>query len=259
MIDGRRKKILREVLPKELSILKIMNNIISLIKFIVCFATEQDIQLTTIQLVKYIYLADLYNARHTGGETITGLPWAFIYYGPYCNEVMNTIDSAVEERIISRKAIDSRYKEGEKFYLFSCNDSQYDEIKRFIPYAVISDLKYVIKKYDADTAGLLDYVYFETEPMDDMVRKGDTLDFTKAKMPEPVPQASVKKLSQKNIQKIQECLQSLEAKFAKNKESLLKDDQESEKWKDEIYYQTLKEIDGEDLPTEIQGVAKITP
>ena len=69
-------------------------NINNLIKYIVLYATEQGIKLTQVRLVKFLYLADLYFARRNQGKTFTGLPWAFIYYGPYCGEAMTAIDAA---------------------------------------------------------------------------------------------------------------------------------------------------------------------
>jgi hypothetical protein len=49
-----------------------------LIQFIVCQATEFEASLTPIRVIKFLYLADLYDARENKGETLTGWPWAFI-------------------------------------------------------------------------------------------------------------------------------------------------------------------------------------
>jgi hypothetical protein len=51
-----------------------MPQISNLIQFIVCYATQRDIQLTTVRLVKFIYLAELYYARATQGRTLTEFP-----------------------------------------------------------------------------------------------------------------------------------------------------------------------------------------
>ena len=63
-----------------------------LIRYIVWYATENEMALTTIRLVKFLYLADLYYARVHRGKTLTGFPWAFVYYGPYCKQSMDAIE-----------------------------------------------------------------------------------------------------------------------------------------------------------------------
>ncbi len=57
-----------------------------LIRFIVCQATEVGFSLSPIRVIKFLYLADLYHARENKGETLTGWPWEFVYFGPYCRE-----------------------------------------------------------------------------------------------------------------------------------------------------------------------------
>ena len=76
--------------------------VLNLIKYITCYATDHGIKPTTIQLVKYVYLADLYYAWYHDGDTITHFPWAFVYDGPYCSEVMQSIDEAASAGIIAR-------------------------------------------------------------------------------------------------------------------------------------------------------------
>lgn len=79
------------------------NSIINLITYIVCYATEHDKQLTTVRLVKFIYLAGLYYARQNQGQTFTHFPWAFINYGPYCHKAREAIDrTVVAGAILSR-------------------------------------------------------------------------------------------------------------------------------------------------------------
>jgi hypothetical protein len=83
--------------------------VLDLIKYIVCYATDHDIRLTTVRLVKFLYLADLYHARLFGGETFTRFPWAFVYYGPYCREAMGSIEDARVQGLIASQTYESKY------------------------------------------------------------------------------------------------------------------------------------------------------
>src|SRR3989304_1658958 len=65
-----------------------------LIHLIVWYASSRGEKLTTLRLVKFLYLADLYHARVSRGTTLTGWPWAFVHFGPYCQEAMSAIDRA---------------------------------------------------------------------------------------------------------------------------------------------------------------------
>lgn len=237
--------------------MNIDNKILELIKFIVCYATEHNMRLTTVRLVKFIYLADVYHARAFEGKTLTSLPWTFVYYGPYCSEVMECIDRAIDVRFISRATFESNY--GKKDYqLYECHDDDYDRLKRSFPREVISELQFMIKKYGDSTPELLDYVYYGTEPMRD-VQKGDKLDFKSAATTKDntTTTAQIGKISGKDIEKIKVCIRHLREKFEIAKDNLVRDDRETERWKDEIYYQSLDSINEEDMLPDLEGTAKI--
>src|SRR5208337_3736601 len=108
-----------------------------LIKYISWYATENDTRLTTVRLVKFVYLADVYFARSHPGETLTHLPWIFLYYGPYCSEVMGELDKAVLLGLINQKSFESWYAEGKDFQIYTCTDDSVDEIEEEIPLEVL--------------------------------------------------------------------------------------------------------------------------
>lgn len=229
--------------------------VLNLIKYITCYASDHDIKLTTIQLVKYVYLADLYYARYHDGDTITHFPWAFVYYGPYCSEVMHSIDEAASAGMISRMTYESKFSDKD-YNLFSCQDERYEELRKLFPLDVTSELKYKIKKYACDTAQLLDYVYFETEPMKN-VNKGDRLDFSKAQKPRLDLTIKTPTLSKEDIKKIKYHVGNLNAKFKAAKEKRVMHERQLAKYKDDKYFQALECFEGEPLPTGIQGIIKI--
>jgi hypothetical protein len=82
---------------------------VKLIQFIVCQATKFGASLTPIRVVKFLYLADLYHARENKGETLTGWPWKFVYFGPYCTESFLALRRAVDDGLMEAKPFESKY------------------------------------------------------------------------------------------------------------------------------------------------------
>jgi len=227
---------------------------LDLIQFIAWYATHSGSSLTTVRLVKFVYLADLYFAISHQGRTLTGYPWAFIYYGPYCSEVMGDIDSAVAAGMIRRESMEGKF--GKDYQLFSCRGSKVEAIGDLLPIEVVSPLKKAIKKYGDDTQALLDHVYFETEPMEE-VRKGDLLDFSKARAVIRTKIIPIPKPSKKQVESGKACIAGLVAKLKKSEERLREDAQISSQFEDDIFHDALKAMDGEDLETGLHGTARI--
>ncbi len=230
--------------------------ILKLIQFIACYASEQESHLTTTRIIKFIYLADLYFARWNNGKTFTKLPWAFVYYGPYCSEAYRYVEDAVHKGLISRQTYSSSYPDSKDFHLFSCTSADSEIIEKKLPIEVVSGLKAAIKKYGDDTAQLLDHVYFETEPMES-ARKGQILDFSTARLPQFGKSIKINKLSKESIDTIKKHLKLLGDNFKKGRENLLKDDRDTDKWRDNLFYQTLAALDEEALPEGLEGTARI--
>lgn len=99
-------------------------SIFDIIRFIVWRTTEARGGLSTLALVKYLYLADLFYAEETGGKTLTGLPWIFYHYGPYCTESYRAIDDALTHGFINAKNYQSKYEEGEEYKWYSSLDKE---------------------------------------------------------------------------------------------------------------------------------------
>jgi hypothetical protein len=184
---------------------------VKLIQFIVCQATEFEVSLTPIRVVKFLYLADLYHARENGGETLTGWPWKFVYFGPYCGESIAALNEAVSNGFIDAKSFESKYDERDRF-LYSCRSEKEPDIANNLSLYVWSSLKEAIKKWADDTPGLLDHVYYDTEPMED-VKRGDLLDFSKARLPIELPKLEMKKISKSKAEKAKQLISALREQY----------------------------------------------
>ena len=229
---------------------------VDLVRYIAWYATQVGIKLTTNKLVKFIYLVDLYHARIKKGQTITGFPWKFVYYGPYCTEARQSIESAAQDGFVCREIFDSKFSLEKDYSLFSCDDPEAEKLEELIHLGVLSQLHSAIKKYGDDTPQLLDYIYFETEPMEG-VKKGDVLDFSKAHMPDRVRTIQLKKIPDDKIKFAREKIKLLGAQFKSDREKLVKEDQENDKYKTESYYKFKKLLDGDPLEAGLTGTAKI--
>jgi hypothetical protein len=229
---------------------------VALVRYIAWYATQNGIKLTTNRLVKFIYLADLYHARINEGRTITGFPWKFVHYGPYCAEAWESIESAAQAGFVCKETFDSKFSLEKDYSLFSSDDPEAEKLEDSIHIGVLSQLHSAIKKYGDDTPQLLDYVYFETEPMEG-VKKGDVLDFSKARLPEPAGVIQLKKIPDDKIKLAREKIKLLGAQFESDREKLVKEDQKNDKYKTDSYYKFVKLLDGEPLESELTGTAKI--
>jgi uncharacterized protein YwgA len=227
-----------------------------LIRYIVWYATENDIRLTTNRLVKFIYLADLYHARIKKGQTITGFPWKFIYYGPYCNEAWQCIEQTVNEGFICKETYDSRFGDGKEYNVFTNKDEDTEKIEELIHIGVLAQIQNVIRKLGDDTPQLLDHVYFDTEPMANAI-KGDLLDFSATEKSEPIKKIKLRKLSPDAIRLARQKIRQLSDEMNADRERLIKDEKETGKYKDDAYYKFVEMLDGEELGVGLKGTAKI--
>ena len=225
-------------------------NVLELIQYITWLATERGEVLSPIRLVKFLYLTDLYHARKNDGDTLTGWPWKFVHYGPFCGESLDAIKRAVDEGFIEAFPYESQFNDEEHF-LYKHRADREPAIGSSLPFYITGPLQGAVRKWAGDTYALLDHVYFETEPMMS-VKPGDLLDFSSAQEPEPVKHISMKKLSKQKIAKGK----LLISKMRENQESLFRLVQERPIY-DNAYFEALDYLNGDALDFPVQGEAKI--
>lgn len=226
---------------------------VKLIQFIVCQATEFGASLSPIRVVKFLYLADLYHARENKGETLTGWPWKFVYFGPYCSESITALNEAVNNGLIDAKSLESKYDEKDRF-LYSCRLEMESEVEKQLSIYIWSSLKNAIKKWADDTPGLLDHVYYDTEPMED-VKRGDLLDFSKARLHIELPKLEMKKISKSKAEKAKQLISALREQYRASSYKL--SEEKVQMVCDGAFRKSLPLVDDEDLEEGLSGIAKI--
>ena len=226
---------------------------VKLIQFIVCQATEFGASLTPIRVVKFLYLADLYHARENKGETLTGWSWKFVYFGPYCGESITALNEAVNDGLIDARSFESRYDDKDRF-LYSCRSEKEPDVANDLSLYVWSSLKGAIKKWADDTPGLLDHVYYDTEPMEN-VKRGELLDFSKARLPIDLPKLEMKKISKSKTEKAKQLISALREQYRASSYKL--SEEKVQMVRDGTYRKSLPLVDDEDLEEGLGGIAEI--
>ena len=224
-----------------------------LIQFIVCQATEFGASLSPIRVVKFLYLTDLYHARENKGETLSGWPWKFVYFGPYCSESITALNEAVNDGLMDAKPFESKYDEKDRF-LYSCPSEKGSDVESQLSVYVWSSLKEAIKKWADDTPGLLDHVYYDTEPMEH-VKRGDLLDFSKARLTIELPKLEMKKISKSKTEKAKQLISALREQYRASSYKL--SEEKVQMVRDGAFRQSLPLVDDEDLEEGLSGIAEI--
>ncbi len=223
-----------------------------LIQAIVWYASRRGEKLTTLRLVKFLYLADLYHARYSKGKTLTGWPWAFVYFGPWCKEVNEAIEATAKNGLILAQEYPSKYDDEKDYRLFWVEDTdQEPAITDALPTYVWSRLQWAMQKWADDSHGLLDYVYFETEPMIE-ARPGTLLDFSHSQMPEVPKKVEMKKIPKVKLDEAKKTVARLQEKY-KNGISA----RSSQGPTDSVFHEFVSKLDEEDLETGLEGTAEL--
>ncbi len=222
-----------------------------LVQAIVWYASTRGEKLTTLRLVKFLYLADLYHARGSKGQTLTGWPWAFVYFGPWCKEVNAAIEATAKNGLILAQEYPSKYDDEKDYRLFWVEDTDDEpKIVDALPTYVWSRLKWAIQKWADDSSGLLDYVYFETEPMIE-TRPGALLNFSQARIPEPPTKIEIKRLPKAKLEEAKKAVARLREKYKSGITS-----RPLQGPIDTAFHEFVSKLEEEDLETGLEGTAE---
>ena len=151
-----------------------------LIGYIVDQVNDRDGVVGKTALVKLVYLIDVEHYRRYG-RPVTGLNWRFHHYGPYAAELEQVIR---DNRFISEYGGQRRpgYRYSGKG---DWRDVHRDFNAQFEP-SVKRVADRVIEQWGLESLEtILDYVYFETKPMQH-AKRGEYLDFTRIEREERV-------------------------------------------------------------------------
>lgn len=162
--------------------------IINLIKAICVRIQELEGYLNKTKLLKLLYLIDVEHYRKYDA-TFTSFNWIFYEFGPWAydyNKIYDQIESLPDFKI-SKKGVP------EEAQYISCTSGEIDLGDIFPKPEDSLIFKEIVNKWAVeDLSKLLNFVYFHTEPMVDAI-KNKTLDFTKIKNLERIPDFRLQK------------------------------------------------------------------
>jgi hypothetical protein len=163
---------------------------------IVSFIGEQGGWVTKTKLLKILYLFDVEYFR-SNRKTYTGFEWKFLHLGPWTSEFDPILDDVVSRGILSESL--GRYET--LFYRAACV-TELSAMKLTVNDDLM--LRRLLRQWgNADTGDILDFVYFNTEPMLTGVRS-QALDFSAIQPLPPVYKRSSSGISPKEIQRRRE-------------------------------------------------------
>ena len=142
-----------------------------LIAYLIDQVREKEGAPNKTALVKLVYLVDVECCRRFG-KPATGLEWRFHHYGPYSAELEQNInDNAFIDVFGNRRS-------GYSFSISSEWNDIHAAVNTHFGPRVKRIADEVIRQWGLEPLDtLLEYVYFETEPMQD-ARRGTILDFS---------------------------------------------------------------------------------
>lgn len=214
------------------------DNISNAILAILAIAKEADLNaLTTTQVVKYVYLLDYLFAKNNAGKTYTSVEWKFLHFGPYSAAISHELDFLVNKSFINSKNMTSNKSDG---VLYSLSDwKQVSKLDLFgVSRDIVLDLSGYVRRFNTDLQKLLNFVYFETEPMAEAL-PNEILSFDDCiKIPfKNLKPVEMKKLSIAAVKSTKEKLAKIRARVEKSTSQI--------EWLgkyDEVYFNGLKEI-----------------
>jgi hypothetical protein len=153
---------------------------------------------TKTKLIKLAYLAEVYFKRLTG-RRLTNQSWIFWKYGPYFKEF---------ENLITDETIFLKPDQTDDFYPIEVSDD-YESKTLSLDEKIAVDR--ALGHAHDDLNEILDFVYFDTEPMIKVQNRGDILDFDSV-FPEKYYSIKEYKISDKQRQEIKSKIKEWEAK-----------------------------------------------
>lgn len=135
--------------------------------------------LTRTAFVKFLYLLDVLVAETTEGQKYTPWEWKFAHFGPYCAEAVDLIE---EDPLIDSRRWESDADADGYLYGFRSGIGRVVTLDDLgVPTSVQTKLARYLRRLAKELPQLLDFVYFDTVPMQG-AKPGQVLLFDKCRV-----------------------------------------------------------------------------
>jgi hypothetical protein len=189
------------------------------------------------RLLKLLYLADIEHYRKFG-VTLTGFDWKFYLFGPWAAEYDTLLAELERKDAIALESWTSADRDGARISLRAER-----ELDKVIPDTEeFYRIRHQIDSWsDRSLSELLDYVYFETEPMSGAV-SGERLRFEKIDKEAPKLYHRAKSGTHpEKLKRLKAKLQALQAKAEARRQKMLQNFRPPAF--DDVYESALAELD----------------
>jgi hypothetical protein len=196
--------------------LRMPTNPLLLVDLIYRDSKRQNLLLPQItRLTKFMYLAEVEYFR-VKRERLTDLQWIFYLYGPYPASMNSVLgEPTVETNECHGGKISKQIMREEDTFMMAKADFELEAI-----------IARIVKEWgDADLNKLLDYVYFETEPMQN-AKRGELLDFSV--IGPAVPKKIQVSLDRKKLDELRTKIASRAKKYGPARQSVVSSSELSE-------------------------------
>ncbi len=142
----------------------------NLLKYLIAETGDRDLPLLKTALVKLLYLADVEAVRR-GLPRLSSVSWLYYKYGPYAFEIEDVLKQLAGSAIDEMERVSQT---GRKYQTYRIGEP----ISSLLSPEEKALLNFVIERWAGESLEkLLNYVYFETEPML-AAEWGEPLDFS---------------------------------------------------------------------------------
>ena len=181
-----------------------------MIQYILQRADEEEVSIGKTRLMKLLYLLDVEFYR-LYRKTYTELEWVFYKFGPFAFEIEGMLQSiGVTEEEIPLK--------GDKIFKKIVCEYSMPREEYTVPLEARNITGNLIKEWGlSDLNELLDYVYFETEPMEN-AKFNEKLDFSKVV---PFKKEEIVKISLDARKKIKQVCENIKTRLEKIEKPIL--------------------------------------
>lgn len=207
-------------------------------------------------ITKYVYLIDVFYAEEMSNNTTwSEIRWQFLHFGPWSPAIDEALSTLSLNGFLSFEKIESDSYDNE-FNVYETPKwkvgPSLDSIQ--LPVAVVTKLKRLVRLFSGNLPALLNYVYFDTTPMES-ARPNDFLDFSGCRKIDF--RTSIKPIQMNSIEHVKlEELRALLRKHVAARKSLL-ESQAADGPYDDIYFSAINSLEDEAEPVSVRGSVSI--
>lgn len=192
-------------------------NVKALIGYIVLQASSSEGRLrevSTREIAKLLYLADVAHAKKHRGKSFTEVPWLMHHFGPFDTSIYEGIASSAKQFGFNVRTMGDDTG-GTSYGLY--DDDQKERLAQTLPVNVMLEIDRLLRNFRGDSSGLVNHSY-NTKPVL-CAGPGQLLDLTLLADESTEAAEEVPTLTHREKKKLKERLEAGRAEFVRRQEA----------------------------------------